>query len=234
MARIRGLDRSPAYIEDWFRSLQAEPLASVCVHPEQVGVFCTDMTIAFCQKGNLASRRVGALAIPIANLLRSAYSLGVRHFVLVQDAHSPQAEEFRAFPSHSVAGTEESKTVPELMELPFSGLFITIGKNSLHPAINTEFDRWLEEHMQVRTAIVVGNCTDFCIYNLAMYLRMRANALDLSEYEVVVPAKEVDTYDMPEHVAAATGSLPHSGRFFHEVFLYHMATNGIRVLQDLV
>jgi hypothetical protein len=82
-------------------------------------------------------------------------------------------------------------------------------------------------------AIVVGNCVDLCVYHLAMHLRMRANARDLADFRVIVPANAVDTFDLPEGAAEQLGAFPHEGDFFHHVFLYQMALNGIRVVQGL-
>jgi nicotinamidase-related amidase len=98
-----------------------------------------------------------------------------------------------------------------------------IEKNSLNPAIGTIFDAWLAEHDHLRTAIIVGNCTDLCVYQLAMHVRLRANALNLDGQQVIVPADCVTTFDTPTHPAD----------FFHPVFLYHMASNGIRIVRSL-
>ena len=65
---------------------------------------------------------------------------------------------------------------------------------------------------------------------LAMHLRLRANALDLSEQRVIVSADAVETYDMSVETARQVGALAHPGGFFHRVFLYHMALNGIQVV----
>lgn len=234
MSRRSDCPIVPGYVHEWFGNLRPEPLSDVCVNPREVAVFCADMTNAFCCKGNLASARVAALAAPVAALFRRAYDLGVRQYVLPQDAHSPRAPEFRAFGSHAVAGSEETETVPEIRGLPFAHIFKIVAKNSLHPAVNTSFDCWVEEHPEVSTAIVVGDCTDLCVYHLAMYLRLRANALDLSRYEVIVPTRMVDTCDSPHEAAAPDAPLAHPSDFFHEVFLYHMSINGIRVVRDLV
>jgi hypothetical protein len=66
-----------------------------------------------------------------------------------------------------------------------------------------------------------------------MYLRLRANALNLSGFDVIVPADCVDTFDLPATTAAEIGVMPHPGDFFHEVFLYHLGMNGVRVVQSL-
>jgi nicotinamidase-related amidase len=191
------------------------------------------MTIGFCREGNLASPRVGALVEPVVDLFERAHALGAGHFVLLQDTHHPETPEFDAWPVHCVRGSAEAEMVPELRDLPFSATFTVVEKNSLHPGVETEFDAWLDRHPALRTAIVVGNCTDLCVYQLAMHLRVRHNARNVAGVRVVVPANAVDTYDLPEDAARAVGAMPHPGDFFHQVFLYHMALNGIEVVRDL-
>jgi nicotinamidase-related amidase len=223
----------PEFVTSWFDQLQPRSLAEVIADPASVGIFSSDMIIGFCERGSLASIRVGALAEPVVDLFQRAHALGLRHFVLAQDTHHPQTPEFEAWPVHCVRGTEEAETIPGLKALPFANLFTVIEKNSLHPGLETEFDAWLDAHPALRTAIVVGNCTDLCVYQLAMHLRVRHNARNLPGVSVIVPADAVDTYDLPVETADAIGALPHPGEFFHQVFLYHMALNGIQVVRAL-
>jgi hypothetical protein len=61
---------------------------------------------------------------------------------------------------------------------------------------------------------------------------LRANALNLAHFSVVVAANVVDTFDIPHEPALAPGSA-HPGDFFHDVFLYHMAQNGVRVVREI-
>src|SRR5215218_7498844 len=223
----------PEFISNWYDRLQPRPLAEVIADPASVAIFSSDMIIGFCERGNLASARVGALKEPVVDLFQRAHALGLRHFVLTQDTHHPQTPEFEAWPVHCVRGTEEAETIPELKTLAFANLLTVIEKNSLHPALETEFDAWLDAHPALRTAIVVGNCTDLCVYQLAMHLRLRHNARNLPGVSVIVPADAVDTYDLSAENAAAIGAFPHPGDFFHQVFLYHMALNGIQVVRAL-
>jgi nicotinamidase-related amidase len=223
----------PEFITSWYEGLQPRPLAEVIGDPASAAIFSTDMVVGFCERGNLASARVGALAVPVADLFQRAHALGVRHFVLAQDTHHPETPEFEAWPVHCVRGTEEADTVPGLKALPFAHLFTVIEKNSLHPGVETAFDAWLDAHPALRTAIVVGDCTDLCVYQLAMHLRVRHNARNVPGVSVIVPANAVDTYDLPVEAASAVGAVPHSGDFFHQVFLYHMALNGIQVVRAL-
>jgi nicotinamidase-related amidase len=223
----------PTFVAEWIAHLQPLPLGEIVTDPAAVGVFSSDMVVGFCDRGNLASERVDAITEPVVDLFRGAHALGVRHFVLLQDTHDPQTPEFEAWPVHCVRGTEEAETIPELKALPFADRFTVIEKNSLHPGLDTEFDDWLDAHPEIRTAIVVGNCTDLCVYQLAMHLRMRHNARNVAGVAVVVPANAVDTYDLPVDEARAVGAMAHPGDFFHQVFLYHLALNGVRVVREL-
>lgn len=232
-APTAAADVVPPWIDDWLRGIPSRSLAELVPDPAAAGVFSADMIPAFLSIGNLASARVGALAEPVAAVFRRAHAHGVRRFVLLQDTHDPRTPEFEAWPPHAVRGTAESVTIPELRALPFADALTVIEKNSLNPAIGTGFDRWLDDHPELLTALVVGNCTDLCVYQLAMHLRLRANARNLDGVRVIVPADAVDTFDLPSDAAAATGAFAHHGDFFHKVFLYHLALNGVEVVRAL-
>jgi nicotinamidase-related amidase len=229
-----GVTVIPDWIAEWFTALDPRPLRDIAADPRSVAIFSADMVIGFCDSGNLASPRIDALTEPVVKLFTSSHEIGVRDFVLLQDTHDPDTPEFAAWPVHCVAGTDESETVPEIKQLPFSKDFTVIPKNALGPGFGTNFDEWLATHDQITTAIVVGDCTDLCTYNLAMYLRMRANAYNITGFEVIVPANAVDTYDLPPDLAGVSGAFAHPGDFFHQVFLYHMALNGIQIVSELI
>lgn len=231
MALATDLVVLPAAITSWFEELEPMPLAQAIRDPGTCALFSADMVVGFCEEGDLASERVGALVEPVADLFRRAHAHGVRRFVLLQDTHAEQTPEFDAFPPHCVRGTPEARTVAALADLPFAGACTVFEKNSLHPAVETGFDAWLDANPDVSTAVVVGNCTDLCVYQLAMHLRLRANARNIPAYRVVVPASCVQTYDLPE--GTAPGPVAHPGDFFHVVFLYHLALNGIEVVAEL-
>ncbi len=160
-------------------------------------------------------------------------SAAAPHPTCSQDTHDPQAPEFDAWPIHCIAGTDEAEMIPELKALPFAGQFTIVEKNSLHPGLESELDPWLDAHPELRTAIVVGNCTDLCVYQLAMHVRLRHNARNVAGVRVIVPANAVQTYDLSPEAAAEIGAMAHPGDFFHQVFLYHMGLNGIEVVPAL-
>jgi nicotinamidase-related amidase len=226
IAFLAGLEKT------WPAVRLAEYLGDAGRRPEQTAIACVDVTNAFCKTGPLASPRVARIVEPITRLFLAAHSLGVTHFLLPQDSHASDAEEFGSYPAHAVAGTFEAQTVSELAGLPFSHLFTVMPKNSIDSFADTALPRWLDEHPDVREFVVVGDCTDLCVYYLAMRLKVRSHVRRLG-YRVTVPADCVDTYDLPVDAAARVGAMPHDAELLHRVFLYHMQLNGVAVVQTL-
>lgn len=224
--------QSPDFVRQWIATLPHGELARIAPDPATTALFSADMINGFLRTGALASPRIDSLTQPVVDVFQAAWEHGVREFVLLQDTHDPETPEFRAYPPHCIAGTPESVTIPELAGLPMADFFTIIPKNSLNPAIATSFDSWLDDHPDIANAIVVGNCTDLCVYQLAMHLRMRANAMNHPEFDVIVPANAVRTFDIPDSPDAPPGQT-HPGDFFHDVFLYHMASNGIRIVASI-
>jgi len=236
MTEIPWLERSRPFLralDEWYDSLPTANMKDYFLSPARVAVLCVDLTNAFCHEGPLSSPRVAAIIPPIVRLFQRAYDLGVRYFLLPQDRHTERAVEFEAFPPHSVAGTDEARTVPELLALPFANLFQVFPKNSINPFLETGLDDWVDVHPGVNTYYVVGDCTDFCVYQLAMHLRVRANAKGLQR-RVIIPANCVDTYDLSVEQARELGAFPHDAELLHRVFLYHMAVNKVEVVQELL
>jgi nicotinamidase-related amidase len=218
------------YLVDWHAKLPMLDLVAELKEPQRTAVISVDLIKGFCTVGPLASPRVQAIVAPTVRLFEHVYALGVRHFVLPQDTHEPDAIEFGSFAPHCVRGTEEAETAPELAALPFSDQFVVIPKNSINSTLAPGWQVWQAEHTDVRTFLVVGDCTDFCVYQLAMALRVSANSSQARDARVIVPADCVDTYDLPVDTAKSLGIMPHPGDLIHLSFLYHMALNGVEVV----
>lgn len=222
-----------AYLEDWMAALQAMPLNSAIADPRKTAVLSVDVTNGFCYEGPLASPRVAGIVEPIAALFQRAWDAGVRDFILSQDTHEPEAVEFAQFPPHCVRGSAESQAVAAFTHLPFYDQMLISEKNSIQCVLHTSLEDWLKTHPHIDTFIVTGDCTDLCTYQLAMHLRLDANARQLSR-RVIVPANCVQTYDRPVEVARQQGGLPHPGDLLHAVFLYHMQLNGIEIVSEIL
>lgn len=218
------------YLDEWAANLKTLTFAEAVPQPEKAVVLSTDVINGFCYIGPLASPRVAGIVEPITKLFQNAWDHGVHNILLLQDAHEPDAVEFGAYPPHCVRGTAEAETVDAFKQLPFFDQITVMIKNSTSSSENTELTDWISAHPQVDTFIVVGDCTDICTYQLAIDLRVKANARQLTR-RIIVPAEAVDTYDRSVETARKEGGLAHSGELMHAVFLYHMALNGIEVVK---
>ncbi len=222
-----------AYLDEWYAALPDMPLATLVGDtPDHVALFSIDMVNGFCKHGPLASERVGALVDPVVDLMQRTYELGVRTYLLAQDAHDPNTPEFQSYPPHCIVNTPESQAVAEIAALPFAESMTTIPKNSISPDVGTSLGEWMDEHPEITTFIVIGDCTDLCVYAAAMHLRFKANALN-KEWRVVVPANAVETFDTSVNTAHELGIKAHNGDLHHVLFLHHMALNGVDVVARL-
>ena len=218
------------YLDEWLASLPELPLDQAIVNPDTTAIVSVDVVKGFCNFGPLASPRVANIVAPIVNLFQAAWSRGMHQILFIHEDHEPDAVEFSAWPPHCVRGTAEAEPVDEIASLPFFNQMVDLPKNSISSALNTGLNDWLDGHARVNTFIVVGDCTDLCTYQLAMHLRLDANARQL-ERRVILPADFVDTYDFPVEAARAAGALPHPGELTHAFFLYHMALNGVEIVK---
>jgi nicotinamidase-related amidase len=221
------------YLTTWEAALPNVDLAALVPDPAQAALLSVDVINGFCHVGPLASPRVKNIIGPIVRLFERAHAAGVQHFILTQDTHDPEAVEFGQYPPHCVRGTAESEAVPEFKALPFYSQMLTFPKNSISSTIHTGLRNWLNEHPDVDTFITVGDCTDLCTYQLAMSLRLRANARQLRQ-RIILPVDCVDTYDLPVDVAQQIGATPHSADLLHLVFLYSMKLNGVEIVRSIV
>jgi nicotinamidase-related amidase len=223
------------FLERWLAAQPVAQLSEIIASaggPRHVAIVAVDLTVGFCHQGPLSSSRVAALLPRVAQLLSAAHAAGVRAMVLPQDAHTPDAREFAAFPPHCLRDSDEARTAPELSELPFAAEFNVLSMNSISSTIGTGFDEWDARGGPYAASIVVGDCTDLCIFQAAMALKLRGNVRRL-DTRVLVPVDCVDTYDMPVDAALDVGAQPHPAEFLHHVFLHALATNGVEIVASI-
>ncbi len=217
------------FLDEWTIGLPVLTLSEAIPNPSRTAIISVDIIHGFCYEGPLSSPRVAGIVAPTVRLFERAWDHGVRQIILTQDTHEPEAVEFAQWPPHCVRGTSEAETVKEIKMLPFFPELLVMEKNSIASGLNTDLEAWVNNHPEVDNFIVVGDCTDLCTYQLAMFLRLDANARQLSR-RVIVPADCVQTYDLPVETARSLGILPHPGDLMHAMFLYHMQLNGIQVV----
>jgi nicotinamidase-related amidase len=217
---------------DWKTNL--EPLSLNTLSPEKTGIICVDIIKGFCTVGPLASPRINSIVPPIAALFQRAWGYGIRDIALTQDTHPVDAVEFAQFGIHCVRGTEESDTVEAFKALPFFHQLTIIEKNSLNSGFAPTFTDWMSARTHMENWIIVGDCTDLCIHQTAMHMRLYANQHQVKGLRLIIPSDLVDTYDMPVAKAQELGIVPHDAEFLHLVFLYHLMLNGIEIVREIL
>ena len=200
--------------------------------PENAAIISTDVINGFLYEGPLASPRVAQIDKPITDLMKAAWSCGMRDILLVQDAHSENSPEFDAFGQHVIGGTHQAGATDRIKNLHFYDQLTTIYKDSIHVALNNGFDEWMYARRHLKTFIAVGDVTDLCLYNLATYLRFWANAYH-KERRVIVPANCTQTWHLSVDDARDAPGMPHHGDMLHATFLYHLGLNGIEVVKEI-
>lgn len=224
------------YVESWLAALPDLPLNAVITSSgsvDRIAIVSVDLIVGFCHSGPLSSSRVAGILPAVRRLFERAHGAGIENIALTQDTHRPDAEEFGSYPPHCVVDTEESQTAPELASLPFADQFTIVEKNSISSVIEPAFIDWEAANGPFTTYIIVGDCTDLCVYQAAMALKLRSVAQHLGQ-RVIVPADCVETYDTPVETARQIGAPPHDGDLLHHVFLHSMAQNGIDVVGRIV
>lgn len=222
-----------SYLHDWIEGLTTYIAEPTELSTDQVAIMVVDMVNGFCNEGALASARVKGIIDPIVTFLQSAWDHGIRNYLLVNDFHEIDAVEFQSFPSHCVKGSIESQPVNEIKSLPFYSEFTIITKNSLSADLEKQLKRPGQKGSNLTCFIIVGNCTDLCVYQAAMSLRLKANAKQEHQRQVIVPIDCVETYDLDLRTAEKIGVVPHPARIMNAMFLHHMALNGIRIVKQV-
>jgi len=220
------------YLETWMASRPTVEFDELITEPKNTAIISVDVINGFLYEGPLSSPRVAPIGAQIANLMQAAWDRGLRDIFLVQDAHTEDTLEFEAFGEHVIKGTHQAETVDEIKNLPFFKELTTIYKDSVHPALNNGFDEWIDQRKHINTFIAVGDVTDICAYQLATYLKLRANAYHQKQ-RVIVPTNCVQTWHLSVDDAKDIPAMPHHGDMLHAIFLYHMALNGIDVVKEI-
>lgn len=198
-----------------------------------------DILKGFCHEGPLASERVNEMVKPVVDLSEKLLNKGIptENLIFLNDHHLEDAVEFSSFAPHCRRSTSEAEVVDALKPIVEKEGVQVFQKNAIsgmfaHNHKGVQFFEWLEETLKKdqSTFVLVGDCTDLCIYHNAMGIRMFANERNISNVNVIVPASHVRTYDISIELAEKLNLYAHDADFLDVVFLYHMQLNGIKVV----
>lgn len=196
-------------------SLKVEKLAG------EAALIIVDMNNGFARKGALYSSRIEALIPEVSRIAHTFASKKSIPLIIVNEDHLEDSREFDSYPPHCVRGTEEAQIISELDDIQNK---IIIGKNCTNAFASDEFkETFMNLYRKgIKKFIVVGDCTDICIYQAAVSMQTYFNHHSY-DGEVIVPIYAVDTYDLD--------AANHNGDLMNVVFLYSMIGNGVKVVR---
>ena len=182
----------------------------------KTGLFIVDMNNGFAKEGALSSPRVEKIINPIADFGKLICSK-ISTIVAFTDTHNEDDVELKSYPAHCLRGDKESEIVKEILDI--NNIEI-LEKNST----NGFFVMDMEKYKNLDNFIVVGCCTDICVYQFVLTLKTYFNQNNLDKI-IIVPVNLVETYDI---------DMIHSGDFLNTVFFNSMMQNGINVVKGIL
>ncbi|CEP82942.1 isochorismatase family cysteine hydrolase [Paraclostridium sordellii] len=178
-------------------------------------LFIIDMNNGFAKKGALYSDRVEALINPITNLAKILEAKNCE-IIAFTDSHNKDSIELRSYPTHCLENDYESKIVDEISTI--KNLKV-IPKNSTNGFFCLED----KDFKNIDNIIVVGDCTDICIYQFVVTLKAYFNQNNIDK-NIIVPMNLVDTYHIDNI---------HNSEIMNVVFLNSMIQNGVEVIKEI-
>ena len=178
-------------------------------------LFIIDMNNGFAKKGALYSDRVEALINPITNLAKILEAKNCE-IIAFTDSHNKDSIELRSYPTHCLENDYESKIVDEIS---------TIKNLKVIPKNSTNGFFCLEDKnfKNIDNIIVVGDCTDICIYQFVVTLKAYFNQNNIDK-NIIVPMNLVDTYHIDNI---------HNAEIMNIVFFNSMIQNGVEVIKEI-
>lgn len=184
---------------------------------DNTALLVVDMVNGFVNEGPLASPRVAAIAPRITEITKRFQELNTE-IIMLADQHTETSPEFKSYPPHCIGGTRECQVIDSLTHFRHR----LIPKGSTNGFMEQEFQRVLLMNPQLITFVVVGDCTDICIEQLAKTIKAYFTATN-KEVRVIVPMDAVATFDLGLH----------NGDLMQVMALFSMQEAGIEVVSRL-
>lgn len=179
-------------------------------------LFIVDMNNGFAKQGSLYSPRIENLIKPIENFAKHICHK-LNRIIAFTDSHTESSIELLNYPIHCLEDSIESDIVDELKDIPNLEIVQKNSTNGFFALDKINFEN-------IDNIIMVGDCTDICIYQFAITLKSYFNQNNLRK-NIIVPINLVDTYDIPN---------VHSAELLNIVFLNSMIQNGINIVKEIL
>ena len=188
------------------------------INPTNTALIIVDMINGFTKEGKMSSPDSLMINEDIANLANICDNKGIK-IVAFADCHKEDSIEFNSFPVHCLEGTSESEVTDEIKN---ACTYTLINKSSINGFFENNFKQFLNTNPNIDTFIVVGCCTDFCVLNFALSLKINSNATNTSR-DVIVLTDLTQTFNSPTH----------NRDFWNVVSYSNMEQNGIIIAKNL-
>lgn len=179
-------------------------------------LFIVDMNNGFAKEGLLYSPRVENLIKPIENFSKHICS-ELNRIIAFTDSHDENSIELLNYPTHCLKNSVESDIVDEIKDIKNLEIIQKNSTNGFFVLNDIDFD-------DIDNIIIVGDCTDICIYQLSITLKSYFNQNNINK-NIIVPMNLVDTYNIDN---------VHNAELLNIVFLNSMIQNGINVVKEIV
>ena len=193
------------------------PIIHLCdLNLNKTDLFIVDINNGFTKEGCLYSPRLKHLINPIVDFTKSV-SKDIKNIIAFTDYHTNESIELLSFPTHCLKDTIECEIVEELKSIDNIKIVKKNSTNGFFALDNLNFDN-------IDNIIIIGNCTDICIYQLAITLKSYFNQNNINK-DIIVPINLVDTYDIKN---------VHPAKLLNIVFFNSMMQNGIKVVKKII
>ena len=143
-------------------------------------LFIVDINNGFAKGGALYSPRIESLINPIVKFTKSV-SKDIRSIIAFTDYHTKESIELLSYPAHCIEDTIECEIVDELKSIDNIKIVKKNSTNGFFALDNLNFDN-------TDNIIIIGDCTDICIYQLAITLKSYFNQNNINKH-IIVPVK---------------------------------------------
>ena len=178
-------------------------------------LFIVDINNGFAKGGALYSPRIENLINPIVNFTKSV-SNDIKSIIAFTDYHTNKSTELLNYPTHCIENTIECEIVDELKFIENIKIVKKNSTNGFFALDDLSFNN-------TDNIIIIGDCTDICIYQLAITLKSYFNQNNINK-NIIVPINLVDTYNIDN---------VHPAELLNIVFLNSMIQNGIKVVIEI-
>lgn len=156
-----------------------------------------DMVEGFITEGPMSDPYIQNIVPAVRREMVNFIGDVTKDVVVIKEGHNKGAVEFKSYPEHCVKGTKEANLYSGLVDL--EQFCHIIYKNSTSAIWADGFMDLIRQliNKKLKKVVVVGCCTDICVINLAIPLKMFFNQFNI-DVEVIVYENAVETFNIPD------------------------------------